>query len=212
MREDIWAVYEARRPMLEQVAVNLEQEAMEYLSGVPHIDRVAFRAKDAASFVGKVQRASKRNSYTDPLVEVEDQIAGRVLVFFCSDIPVVEKRLRQAFSTVEGGWREPARDEEFGYQSHHLVCLIPPHVKPDGWNRRSDVPSTFELQIRTLFMHAYAEPQHDLAYKGAGDLPKDIRRELAWVAASAWGADKAYERVKQWQESRVQETRDECER
>jgi putative GTP pyrophosphokinase len=203
MREDLWAAYEARRSLLEQVALNLETETKEYLAGLEHIDRVAFRAKGTSSFIGKVQRFSKQGSYTDPLVEIEDQIAGRVLVFFCSDITIVEQRLRQVLSAVEGGWREPARDEEFGYQSHHLVCLIPPQVKPAGWDQRRDVPNTFELQIRTLFIHAYAEPQHDLAYKGAGDLPKDIRRELAWIAASAWGADRAYERVRQWEEQRI---------
>lgn len=51
-------------------------------------------------------------------------------------------------------------------------------------------------------MHAYAEPQHDLSYKAAADLPSEIRRELAWVAASAWGADQAYERVRRWRSER----------
>jgi ppGpp synthetase/RelA/SpoT-type nucleotidyltranferase len=57
------------------------------------------------------------------------------------------------------------------------------------------MPSTFELQIRTLFMHAWAEPQHDMGYKAAQELTREIRRELAWIAASAWGADQAYDRV-----------------
>jgi hypothetical protein len=29
-----------------------------------------------------------------------------------------------------------------------------------------------------------------------------IRRELAWIAASAWGADQAYERVREWDNRR----------
>jgi hypothetical protein len=37
--------------------------------------------------------------------------------------------------------------------------------------------STFELQIRTLFMHAYVEPQHDIGSKAARDLPREIRKE-----------------------------------
>jgi len=61
------------------------------------------------------------------------------------------------------------------------------------------------LQIRTIFMHAYSEPQHDFAYKAAGDLPPNVRRELAWIAASAWGADQAYARVAEWAASEDEE-------
>lgn len=33
---------------------------------------------------------------------------------------------------------------------------------------------------------------------GAGPPAKDVKRQLAWIAASAWGADQAYERVRAW--------------
>jgi putative GTP pyrophosphokinase len=75
---------------------------------------------------------------------------------------------------------------------------VPPHLKHDDWGARDDLPSTFELQVRTIFMHAYAEPQHNIGYKAASELPGQVRRELAWIAASAWKADQAYERVRSW--------------
>jgi ppGpp synthetase/RelA/SpoT-type nucleotidyltranferase len=54
------------------------------------------------------------------------------------------------------------------------------------------MPTTFEMQVRTLFMHAYAEPPHDWGYKSGGELTRDVERQLAWIAASAWGADRMY--------------------
>jgi ppGpp synthetase/RelA/SpoT-type nucleotidyltranferase len=57
------------------------------------------------------------------------------------------------------------------------------------------MPSTFELQIRTLFMHAYAEPQHDFAYKSSAELLRDDRKRLGWIASAAWGADRAYQEL-----------------
>lgn len=42
-------------------------------------------------------------------------------------------------------------------------------------------------------MHAYAEPQHNLGYKRMKTIPSEINRQLAWVAATSWGADKAYQ-------------------
>jgi putative GTP pyrophosphokinase len=56
-------------------------------------------------------------------------------------------------------------------------------------------------------MHAYAEPQHNIGYKPTGELPRQIKRELAWIAASAWGADQAFERLNAWNEVQGKETK-----
>ena len=190
--------YESRLQLLQEVNRSLEQETKDSLEGLQHIDRISFRVKSTDSFVEKAQDPENDPPYSEPLVEIEDQIAGRVIVFFFRDLALVRDKLNRTFNAIEHSERRPARDAEFGYESDHFICLIPPHAKPEGWDGRDDVPTTFELQVRTIFMHAYAEPQHDLAYKGEKDLPRGIRRELAWIAASAWGADQAYERVVEW--------------
>lgn len=177
--DDLRVRYERNHALLDQVREKIESETRAALGGVEHIDRIAYRVKGVESFVEKATDGASSPPYENPLVEVEDQIAGRVIVFFHSDIDVVRERLNGTFTAIESSQRKPARDEEFGYESHHLVCMIPPHCVPGDWDARDDVPKTFELQIRTLFMHAYAEPQHDLGYKGSGDLPREIKRELA---------------------------------
>jgi putative GTP pyrophosphokinase len=202
MHEDLRSQYSDRLGLLERLRSNLEQETKDALAALPHIDRVTFRVKGVDSFVAKAADPQNNPPYLDPLAEIEDQVAGRVIVFFLSDLLIVHERLAGSYSTIERSQRRPERDMEFGYESDHLICVIPPHLKPNGWEMRHDVPSTFELQIRTLFMHAYAEPQHDIGYKAAHDLPHEIRRELAWIAASAWGADQANERVRKWNEGR----------
>lgn len=187
-----WAEpYRDRLPLLEALRASLEPALVEALVDVGHIDRITSRVKAEESFA----RKAGADRYTEPLEEVEDQVAGRVLVYFESDIARVTARLNDRFNPVEDFRHEPARDEEFGYLTHHLIMVIPDHLKPAGWETMDPMPTTFEVQIRTLFMHAYAEPQHGLAYKAPEDLPKDLRRQLAWIAASAWGADRAYEEV-----------------
>lgn len=190
--------YSNRLPLLEGLRKELERETKVAVTDLEHIDRVGFRVKGVDSFFNKASDPSNTPAYADPLVEVEDQVAGRVIVFFVSDIKPTRERLERTFNTVERRQRRPVKDEEFGYESDHLICIIPPHLKPDGWTERDDVPGTFEIQIRTIFMHAYAEPQHNIGYKAPDELPRDIRRELAWIAASAWGADQALERVRKW--------------
>jgi ppGpp synthetase/RelA/SpoT-type nucleotidyltranferase len=187
-----WAEpYRDRLPLLEELRASVEQTLVEALTDLGHIDRVASRVKSEESFT----RKASSDLYTEPLEEIEDQVAVRVLVYFESDIARITDRLNERFNPVEDFRHEPARDEEFGYLTHHLVLAIPNHLKPVGWETMDPMPTTFEVQIRTLFMHAYAEPQHNLAYKAPEDLPRDLRRQLAWIAASAWGADRAYESV-----------------
>lgn len=198
MFEELEHIYRERESIIASTAVLLEEELHEILKGTPHIDRVACRAKSLKSFLAKAADPENKPGYQDPLREIEDQVAARVIVFFISDIDVVLEKIRRNFTAVEHRKRRPARDEEFGYESEHVICVMPPHMQSNAWVARGDMPATFELQIRTVFMHAYAEPQHDTAYKVADELPSNIRRELAWIAASAWGADQAYERFWNW--------------
>jgi putative GTP pyrophosphokinase len=192
-QEALSVAYERRLDLLLQLRDNLRAKAEQALDGVPHVDRIAFRVKDGSSFAHKSLPEGKPPAYEHPLIEVEDQVAGRVLVFFSHDLEVVDKRLRAWFlGMVEETKRRPGNAAEFGYESDHYVIVIDEHLKPEGWQDRGEMPVTFELQIRTLFMHAWAEPQHDLGYKG-GELPNDEKRLHAWVAASAWGADRAFE-------------------
>jgi hypothetical protein len=57
---------------------------------------------------------------------------------------------------------------------------------------------SLEGQRKSGSLH-YPTAGRTSSYKGPADLPKEIRRELAWIAASAWGADHAYKRVWDWQ-------------
>jgi putative GTP pyrophosphokinase len=191
---DLRSQYEDRRPLLVALAENLEREFHRHFEGVARIDRISFRAKTTVSFIGKLERHIEP-PYTDPLIEVEDQVAGRILVHFLSDVEPTRTRVEGLVSAVEEAHRRPTRYNEFDYESFHGIYGIPPVMKPTGWQSLDDLPRTFELQIRTLFQHAYAEPQHDLAYKPDNPLDDETRRELAWIAASSWGADHALQRI-----------------
>lgn len=194
-RKEVEAVYRERFPLLEALAERLEREVATHLDGVPHVDRINFRAKALDSYLVKVYERRVNPPYTEPLLEVEDQVAGRVTVFFLDDVDVVKERLRRLFGEVELVERRPEKVTEFDYEGFHAVYNVPPQCKPDRWEDRDDLPATFELQVRTLFQHAWAEPQHDIAYKPTVELTFEERREVAWVAASSWGADHAYSRL-----------------
>lgn len=194
-REALEEQYEDRRGLYEDLAENLEEQVRAAVEPLNHIDRIEFRVKGTKSFLDKCFDPDLEKPYDEPLVDVEDQVAGRIIVFFRDDIERVAERIEERFNPVEFERHRPEKDHEFGYESEHRICTIPPPCEPGGWDEADPVPNTFELQIRTIFMHAYAEPQHDFAYKAVGELTPKDRRELAWIAASAWGADRAFQRV-----------------
>jgi len=53
----------------------------------------------------------------------------------------------------------------------------------------------FELQIKTLFQHAWSEAEHDLGYKPTTVLSHDQKKRLAFTAAQAWGADQVFDEL-----------------
>jgi putative GTP pyrophosphokinase len=188
--------YAERLDLLDQVARSLEADLLEHFDGRGHIDRISVRVKGIDSFIEKATGRRHGEPYEEPLVEVEDQIAGRILVLFTSDLDPTDEHLGQLLNRVEVDHKRPDFWNQFDYESLHGVYAIPPTYLPAGWDEQEDMPGTLEIQIRTLFQHAYAEPQHDLGYKPGAELTPELSRELAWVAASSWGADKTLDRVR----------------
>jgi GTP pyrophosphokinase len=194
----IMEAYEPRMHLLVALARKLEEHTRATLEGTPRIDRIGFRAKEAESFARKSLKLDREGTprYPVPFEDIEDQVAGRVLVLFRRDIDVVVERLKGTFNRVEQRRKAPESHDAFAYESEHLVFIVPPNVHPDGWAELVSRPATFEMQVRTLFMHAWAEPEHDISYKAPVSLTDDEKRKLAWAASSAWGGDAIFEQVR----------------
>lgn len=194
--QGIEAAYAERAALLTKLAQSLERELRSLLSGVPHVDRISFRSKSVPSFVEKAMDLEEdgKRKYAHPLEEIEDQVAGRVLVFFRSDIAAVRDAIEGKWRKAEQEHRKPARTSQFAYETTHRVCLITSDMWPEGWSDLEDPPTTFELQIRTLAQHAWSEPQHAF-YKRGGGLTEGSERKMYWAAASAWGIDSIWEDI-----------------
>ena len=75
------------------------------------------------------------------------------------------------------------------------MLLIPSDVVDPKIDKKL-VPEFFELQVKTLFQHAWSEANHDLGYKfGAVPLDSDAQRRLAITSAQTWGADRIFDEL-----------------
>jgi putative GTP pyrophosphokinase len=194
----IQALYDARyHQVLQPLAESLAELITEHLSGEARIDRIGARAKSVEKFVQKSRNTTNDGSlkYDTPLEQIQDQVGARVIVFYKSDVDRVRAVLMRYFRPIETKDLVPLSEWEFGYFGWHAVCLFPDELIIPEWPKNL-VPKFFELQIKTLFQHAWSEANHDLGYKPErGDVTTEHKRMLAYASAQAWGADRVFDEL-----------------
>lgn len=195
MTSGIFQEYESRFPLLKDVAGRLEKHISNLLGSLNRIDRVAARAKSPDRYLAKATKSDENGNpkYKNPILEIQDQIGARITVFYIPDIEIVRNHIQKYFKFIEVTSKEPESLSEFGYFGLHFILEIPSDVLPDEY--LDDLPEFFELQIKTLFQHAWSEAHHDLGYKSYRELTPDERRKVAFTAAQAWGADTVFDEL-----------------
>jgi putative GTP pyrophosphokinase len=181
---------------LKRTANALRDHFTDLLRTEPRIDRVTARAKDPASFLKKAQALTDgKAKYSEPLAQIQDQIGVRIITFFRTDVDRLDGIIKSYFKTIEFRDRIPESEWEFGYFGRHYVLVLPTDVKGDDIDK-STLPDFFELQVKTLFQHAWSEAEHDLGYKpGSMPLSAEDKRKLAYTSAQAWGADHMFDEL-----------------
>jgi putative GTP pyrophosphokinase len=188
------------RARYERVLLPLTGRLDKYLCDVvkdyPRVDRISVRAKAVDRFLEKAMRLEAgKPKYTDPLNQIQDQLGARVVTFYLSDVRQLSVRIEDFFGSIEVKHVIPDSPSEFGYEGKHYILFVPQDVMNPADS--DDSPTFFELQIKTLFQHAWGEADHDLIYKPVGSLTADQRRRVAFTAAQAWGADRIFDELAQ---------------
>jgi putative GTP pyrophosphokinase len=194
MTVDLYKIYEQRRTScLVPLAERLQAFLTDCLQGEMRIDRISARAKSTDRFVGKAEKMTEgQRKYNDPLNQIQDQVGARIVCFYKSDVPVVETKILGYLRQIENKLLVPDSQSKFGYFGKHLILFFPEDIVESS-NR--PVPNVFELQIKTLFQHAWSEAEHDIRYKSSTKIDDDFMRKVAFTAAQAWGADMIFDEL-----------------
>ncbi len=131
-------------------------------------DRVSTRVKTWPSLKAKAKKRRENGDfvYPQPWQEIHDVMGVRVTLYHSTAIPEalgvfgesfkVERSVDKAAETrISGG---------FGYGSHHLVLTVTEDSAAAMEELAAYVGWTFEVQIRTVLQHAWAEFEHDIRY------------------------------------------------
>jgi ppGpp synthetase/RelA/SpoT-type nucleotidyltranferase len=194
--DSLEADYRRRHAVLVRLARNVSKHIQDLLQDQPRIDRISARAKDVDRFLKKAtSQIEGRPKYSEPLNQIQDQIGARIVVFYKSDVDRIDAFVKRYFTAIEYRRVVPDSESEFGYFGHHLVLVLPSDTVEEDMDKAL-IPDFFELQIKTLFQHAWSEADHDLAYKpGDKPLTGEQKRLVAFTSAQAWGADHMFERL-----------------
>ena len=189
--EELLRDFDARRSYLDDLAPRIRDLLGQLLAerGLL-VHSVAARVKERPSLERKVRR--HKPPYRS-LGDVTDLVGARIVTYFTGDVDEVAKVIEDEFS-IDLRSRDPRaaiEPDRFGYLSlHYVVTLSPARLLLPEWARFAGL--AFEIQIRTILQHAWAEIEHDRGYHTPDEVPPHVRRRWSRVAALLEIADSEF--------------------
>ncbi len=162
-------------------------------SAVVSYHSIDCRIKTEASYLEKCER----KQYANPTSEITDFCGLRIICYTNQDVSAVRNIIEKEFDIDAANSedkRSKMKDDQVGYLSVHYIalfnkarCNLPEYSAYKGLK--------FEIQIRTLLQHAWAEIEHDRNYKFSAELPKEIKRRFYLVAGALELLDREFEHL-----------------
>lgn len=185
--EDVLPKHERLTAAVHSLLENmLQKDAIEFLS-------VTSRIKNQKGAVEKI----KRKGYSEPKTQLTDLSGIRVVTFLEAQVVQISKIIRELFEIDEANSLDRSVAlglDKIGYRSTHFVCTL--------GKKREALPEyeslgglKFEVQVRTVLQHAWAELAHDRSFKFGAALPKKIERKLNLYSGLLEIVDGAFDEI-----------------
>jgi len=195
IQDAILAEYDQRAHLYQALAPRLSQLLKLLLQEKVQLHSITERCKERASLSRKLAKPDKRYA---TLSEVTDVAAVRIITYFPEDVDAVATIIEDEFridsdnSTDKRKYSDP---ERFGYASLHYVGQF-----SEARCRLAEyspfAPLKFEIQVRSILQHAWAEIEHDLGYKSKAGVPRAIRRRFSRIAGLLELADDEFAAIR----------------
>lgn len=173
---------------LTEVVESIIREALNNNNIVYH--SIENRTKTLESF----KRKAKKEKYSDPINEITDLSGIRVITLFEKDVYKISDIIKELFK-IDYKNSEDKSDlldaDKMGYKSiHYIAELINDRINQSELDKYENLK--FEIQIRSILQHVWAEIEHDRNYKFKGELPKNIQRRFYALSGMLEMADREF--------------------
>ena len=166
------------------------------------IHEIKGRIKDKESLSKKIE--TKDYKYSS-LSDITDICGIRIITYFSDDVDKIASLLEEEFDLDKENSIDKRKTQDptkFGYVSLHYILKL-------GGNRAELTENInykelkFEVQIRTILQHAWAEIEHDFGYKSDQDVPEKIRRRFSRLAGLIELADDEFMEIKRYEKEYI---------
>lgn len=168
----------------DEVKFILERELR--LQQIPVHD-ISGRVKTFDSFMDKVRRQES----SAPFDTILDICGIRVICLFLSDLQRIGEIIESHFLVHTKDDKIYTKPDAFGYLSVHYSASLPATVSGPRYDDLKELK--FEIQLRTIAMHAWATISRYLDYKSSSSIPSSLRKDFNALSALFYVADTHFE-------------------
>jgi GTP pyrophosphokinase len=153
---------------------------------------ISSRVKDENKLRNKLLKSASKYS---SIYDVTDISGLRIITYFEDEIDDIAKIVEKEYiidweNSIDK--RKVLDPNSFGYLSLHYIVQ---NKKNEKLSKQSE-NIRFEIQIRSILQHAWAEIEHDLGYKSEIEVPYEVRRRFSRIASLLEMADIEFVSIK----------------
>ena len=156
------------------------------------VHSITSRVKEKDSFLEKYDVKKYKS-----VGKVMDLVGIRIITHILEGVKEVCELVEKEFKIDRGNSEDKLhklKNNKMGYRSvHYIAKVCSTRSKLSDWKPYKG--KVFEIQIRTILQHAWAEMSHDSSYKFSGVLPSEIDRHFYLTAGTLELIDREFQRL-----------------
>lgn len=170
---DLWKQDEPKYKELGEIVSSFIKSKITEIEILPEISS---RTKDLLSIVKKVKKKIRKKEYS--YSHLNDKLGIRIICTFQTEMDSIDEFLHKYFDIKFVEKKKDNLDvKTLDYISNHYDATIKTNIKEfKRFKHYSDL--IFEIQVRTLNQHAWANTAHTLSYKQEAELPQSLMRKV----------------------------------